>query len=154
MCLTNIKKPKVAEEEIITYKVLCISNGMVETPFYQQHVDLQQEYSKPFWCDDIEAATEDEIDGLVFHVFANEKDAKEMALRFNLLSGEMTRLSGAGDSYYHRRYFIVKTIIPRGATYVEGIFPMKYPDEDQTVTYQSIGTTKIKYTLEVKPCMK
>ena len=146
MCLTNIKKPKVAEEEIITYKVLCISNGMVETPFYQQHVDLQQEYSKPFWCDDIEAATEDEIVGLVFHVFAKEEDAKEMALRFNLLS--------SGDSYYRRRYFIVKTIIPRGATYVEGVFPMKYPDEDQTVTYQSIGTTKIKYTLEVKPCMK
>ena len=148
MCLTNIKKPKVAEEEIITYKVLCISNGVISTPFYQQPVDLQQEYSKPFWCDDIEAATEDEIDGLVFHVFANEEDAEEMALKFNRLS------AAAGDSHYHRRYFIVKTIIPRGATYVEGIFPMKYPDEENTVTYQSIGTTKIKYTWEAKPCVE
>ena len=142
MCLTNIKKPKVAEEEIITYKVLCISNGIISTPFYQHFVDLGQEYSKPEWCDDeIETATEDEIDGLVFHVFANEDGAKEMALKFN-------SLAGVG----RRRYFVVKTIIPKGSIYVEGIFPMKYPDEDNTVTYQSIGTTKIKYTPEIKSC--
>ena len=113
-------QPKIAEEDIIVYKLICKSeNGKFFTLFRDYEVVLGETYENfvetPYKIRSSDTTNDASnwyrID-IGFHSFVNEADAK------------FYRYSACGILHIARYIKIVKCIIPKGSTYYEGSFSL------------------------------
>lgn len=106
MCLSKISIKKIAEEDIICYKiVLKTGTNQYETPFQCMKVSLNTEYVDTTPTNDnLVDLSVNEINGGYYHSFKNKDNVLEYSHHFN----------GA--------VCVLKGIIPKGSEYYEGVY--------------------------------
>lgn len=131
MCINLIQRsPKIAEEDIVAYKVLEIQNNRFLTPFQLMPIAFNKLYTN----DKRERSEFNRITFGVYHLFSSIEDAilfKEHAEKnYNTLN-----LS---------KFIIVKAIIPKGTKYYIGKTEIG-SDLDKMFQYESYGAKSVIY---------
>ena len=134
-------KPKIAEEDIVCYKVLVISSvdDTLFTPFQNMNVELNKEYFEPNFIESLNKVIMEHHDIVkvnpykpycyneyMFHTFKNKDDAMYFK-----------------NCIEYRNSTVIKAIIPKGSKYIEGIF--SYSSYYTYIEVESFGSEKIIY---------
>ena len=128
MCISSNTslKPKIAEEDIVCYKILIFISydKSYYTPFQHVKVQLNKVYFEP----DFTKSINDENNyRIIMQKMCPEKKCyfayqKHMLHTFKTLEETKSFCSFWNDCDVSNDYTIVKAIIPKGSKYIEGIF--------------------------------
>lgn len=130
MCLSKISEKKIAEEDIVCYKIVHkFTDKHYRTVFQGMKIFLNTEYVDTTPKDDDSIGlTISEINGGYYHTF---KD-KNKALKYS--------------QYFGAAACVLKGIIPKGSEYYEGVYISIYQGN-----LSAYASKKIKYIEEVDP---
>ncbi len=131
MCLIVTEKSRSANEDIIAYKVLEFSRGILHTPFQYMPIEFNVTYT------DKKSETWDDLylySG-VYHLFSSIEDAKLFKAH-------------AEETYVNKNnlsiFIIVKAIIPKGTKYYVGKCKLGWKFDD-IFQHESYGTKSVIY---------
>lgn len=138
MCIfTNNVKFKIADQDIVCYKVLLKSNveGAFLSPYLRFYCTLDKRYDDDNELDIHKWDKSDfTIDKGVFHMFANYEDAMD-ELDWLAFPGWLTFPENIQAQYI---CVIVKCIIPEGSEYIEGKYIDFHSIASKSVIYKEV----------------
>jgi hypothetical protein len=129
MCIIVTKPPKIAEEDIVAYKVLEIRRKFLCTPFQSMHIEFNRLYTNKY------KEGYYRITSGVYHLFSSIEDA--------ILLKEHAEKEYAND-FNKSEFIVVKAIIPKGTKYYIGESEIG-SELDRMFQHESYGTKSVIY---------